>query len=180
MSTLEADCKPIIIKLLNNRRLVTTLNKVEREKLSVWAFKTALMINAGSNYRRIIPITHFTHLYRHQSIIKNINIDIGFLPNRKALEWRQSQIGVGLMRSNERELLHELIQGSYKISMQIMGIGIRLSYSHIEKGVGYKISFNELEKNIRIWPYHKNAHFNVNQEYSSLDSFDLDCAIIPK
>jgi len=179
MSTLETDCKPIITKLLNNRHFVTKLNKNEREKLSAWAFKTALMINAGSNYRKIVPLVHFSHLYKYQSIIKNINIDIGFLPERKTLEWRQSQIAIGFMRPDEKEFFHELLKQSYKISMQIMSIGIRVSYSPIVKGVHYKISCKENDMNIRIWPYQKNSQFNNNHEYSSLDDFDLDCAIIP-
>ena len=179
MSTLEADCKPIIIKLINNRNTITALNKIEREKLSVWAFKTALMINAGSNYRRIIPLLHYSHLYKYQSIIKNIKIDIGFLPERKTLEWRQSQIGIGLMRPADKEFFHELLKQSYKITMQIMSIGIRVSYFPIAKGVHYKISYKENDKNVRIWPFQKNSQFNINHEYTSLDDFDLDCAIIP-
>jgi hypothetical protein len=179
MSKLEAECKPIIIRVLNNRNAVISLNKIERQKISLWAFKTALIINAGSNYRKIIPDTHYSHLYKHQIIIKNVKIDVGFLPDEKALAWRQSQISFGLMQQKDQELFHEKLQNSYKISMQIKHFGIRVSFFPSAKESGFKISFSEKEKNLRLWPYQKNSMFNPRLNYQSLDDFDLDCGIFP-
>ncbi|OFY09302.1 MAG: hypothetical protein A2X05_12710 [Bacteroidetes bacterium GWE2_41_25] len=179
MSKLEAECKPLIIKLIINRHFIDSLSKTDRQKISLWAFKTALIINAGSNYRKIIPDSHYSHLYRHQIIIKNVKIDIGFLPSEKALSWRQSQISFGLMHQNDKENFHELLKNSYKVSLQINNIGIRVSFFPHVKEFGYKISFSEKEKNLRIWPYQKNSLFNSKLEYESLDDFDLDCSVIP-
>lgn len=180
MSTLENECKPILIKILTDRNAVLSLNKTERQKISLWAFKTALVINAGSNFRKIIPDTHYSHLYIHKIIIKDVNVDIGFLPNDKVLAWRQSPISWGMMHQEDKELFHELLKNSYKVSMQIRNVGIRVSFFPSEKEFGYKTTFREKEKILRVWPYQKNSMFNPSLKYDNLDSFDLDCAIIPQ
>jgi len=179
MSKLEEDFKPILSKLLSNKQYITSLTKSERHSIAVWSFKTAMVINAGSNYRKIIPDNHYFHLYKHQTVIKNVKIDLGFIKSKNELLWIQSPVGAGLMRTSEKELFHNLLISSYKISLQIKSLGIRVTYFPTAKETGYQIEFNEENKSIRIWPYLKNPNFNYRSEYEDIRSFDIDCFIKP-
>ena len=179
MSKLENNFKPILNKLLIKRQNLTSLNKYERQTIALWSFKTALVINAGSNYRRIIPESHYIHLYEHQTLIKNVRIDVGFIKSKNDLLWRQSNIGFGLALDSEENDIIERMAISYKISLQIKFIGMRISFFPLAKESGYQINFSALDKNIRIWPYSKNFHFNTKSEYKNIDEFDLDCGIKP-
>ena len=145
----------------------------------MWSFKTALIINAGSNYRKIIPESHFFHLYKNRTLIKNLKVDFGFIDSKKELLRRQSPIGFGLMRTSEQDTFYSLLSSSYRISMQIKSIGIRVSYFPTAKESGYENDSSEKNKTLRIWPYMKNSIFSTRNSFKDIDSFDLDCFIKP-
>lgn len=179
MNSIEMNFKPVLLNLFKDKNYFLTLTKLDRQSIALWAFKTALMINAGSNYRKIIPQSHYTHLYRHKALIKDLKVDIGQINEKKELSWRQSPIEFGLVRKYEQENFHKLLNASYRISMQIKSVGIRVSFFPSAKESGYEIDFREKNKNIRIWPYTKNSNFNLKLNYDNIDDFDLDCGIKP-
>ena len=61
MSDLEEQFIPIFRKLIS----VNNYNLTNKEKfiLSLWSFKTAIIINAGSNYRKKVPSHLYNNLY---------------------------------------------------------------------------------------------------------------------
>lgn len=179
MSSLEAEFKPTLINLLADKHNILHVSKTERQVISLWSFKTALIINAGSNYRKIVPESHFSHLFNNKTLIKNLKVDFGYIDSKKQLLWRQSPIGLGLMRNSEQDNFHNLLSSSYRISMQLKSIGIRVSYFPTAKESGYENDFSEKDKTIRIWPFMKNSSFNPSNSFEDIDSFDLDCIIKP-
>jgi len=179
MNIIEMNFKPVLLKLFSDKNHLLDLNRIDRQSIALWAFKTALMINAGSNYRKIIPQSHYTHLYKNRALIKDVKVDIAQINEKKKLSWRQSPIEFGLAKSYEKEKFHNLLSVSYKITMQIKSIGIRVSFFPSAKESGYEIDFSEKNKNIRIWPHTKNISFNLKLNYDNIDDFDLDCGIKP-
>ncbi len=177
MSKLESDCKPIIKLLLNDFKNILQLTKIQQQILSLWAFKTALMINAGSNYRKIISEEHYKHIYNYRTLPKNIKVDLCKIKESKELSWRQSQVSFGLIPKSQHDSYNDLLSKSYKISMQIKSFGIRLVYFPQAKESGYSIKFSELKKNYRIWPFQKNPNFDFKTTYENIDDFDLDILI---
>jgi hypothetical protein len=178
MSSLENECKPVIKELIADTNKIIHLNKSERQVLALWAFKTALMINAGSNYRKIIPDDHYNHIYKHRTLPEDLKVDVCHIKKYKELAWRQSQVSFGVVPKEKQAEFIELAKDSYRITMQIKSFGIRLIYFPTAKEKGYAIKIDDYQKCYRIWPYQENRFFNCEETYTNMDEFDLDNVII--
>lgn len=181
MSQLENECKPIIQSLLKKSLLFTDLDKKQRLTLALWSFKTALMINAGSNYRRIVPESHYAHLYKHQGLVQNMKVDVAYIQPKEEINFRQSSFEAGLAGSQEKQPeFHSLMRSSYKITITIKSIGIRVSYFPEAKQQGYKLQVSDKDKTLRIWSYSKNPHFIPKLSFDDVTHFHLNILPIPK
>src|SRR5439155_16752726 len=78
MSKLESKTSLLIKQLIQwNHARHCVLLADDADILSLWAYKTALMLNVSANYRRIVPEAHYHHLYEHKKIPENVFVDIG-------------------------------------------------------------------------------------------------------
>lgn len=75
MSELETRTVPVIGRMLSEERR-PTLTGEDATTLALWSFKTAIVLNASSNYRRIVPDVHFRHLYDTRSIPLGVFVDV--------------------------------------------------------------------------------------------------------
>lgn len=176
MNKLENEFKIYFEKIQSNYNYIRTLSKQERVIIAFWGLKTAMMINAGSNYRQIIPFNHYKHLYIHKQIPKNIKIDIGYLTSNKLLTWEQSNISSAIHKNSDLKSYDPtyLSKNSYIISMQIEHLGIKVAYYKDCKEKGAEITTCCDNRSIRIWPFCKNGQFRINKSYQELEDFQID------
>ena len=169
MNDLESAFKPIYESIHQNYSRLSHLNKEERNTIAQWGYKTGLVINAGSNYRKIVPDKHYSSFYKNKIIPKNIKIDIAKIDSDKLLVWEQSNIFSSTVSASEMDKFdpYDMVKSSYVITMQIGHLGIRISYYKDCKKLGYSLPNNENKKVLRIRPYSANCGFNI---YNALDS----------
>lgn len=128
LSRIERQVKPILIKLLNHTsdNLITLL-KENHNLLSMWAFKTAMILNHASNYRNIIPKRHFKYIYKHRRIPHNVTVLMGVTKRMTELNFVQSQnvmhYGDDSISNNPR------LEDIYKITIQIGHLLLKVIYS---------------------------------------------------
>lgn len=178
MERLESEFRLILDILLENSEKIT-LNKKESVIISRWAFKTACVINKGSNFHQIIPEEHFRYFYKHEKLPSNVIVEIGKLQNieDESLAWRQGKIQLIISPSSESMIYTNVAQKSYIISMQISSLLIRVAYwpmkiSHFNK------SEDDKKKIKRIWPATNKIDFNKIIASDNLDSFSLSVHIV--
>jgi len=180
MSNLESEFNPIFKKIKLDYNLIKTLNKKERNIISLWGLKTAMMINSGSNYRQIIPEIHYSHLYKYRQIPKNVKIDIGHIISDDRLKWEQSNINMSLNKKQDVNNIdpYDLTKNSYVITMQLENLGIKVSYYNNCKENGFQIPTSKFDKSIRIWPYSKNGNFDLKNNYKDISEMHMGTILI--
>lgn len=62
MSKLEVDAQPLIIQLIESKKVLNNVNASDCFIIAKWASKTAYALHAASNYRDVIPLSHFRYL----------------------------------------------------------------------------------------------------------------------
>ncbi|MDK8746870.1 MULTISPECIES: hypothetical protein [Bacilli] len=126
LSRMEDEIKPYLLPLIKGVPQYP-LEEYHKE-LSLWAFKTAIILNNASNYRNIVPRRHFRYLYKHRRIPENVCVLFGITENIVDLNWVQSQ---GVMHSGINNSISEdtRFHDIYKITIQLGPILIKVIYS---------------------------------------------------
>lgn len=163
MSQLEGDCQNHIINLMNMEDIEKELMflKDYHELVAKWAFKNIILLNSATNYRKIVPESHYTALFKG-IIPKNVFIDLSFCRSNPTIEWRQTQ---GVMIIKDKSIPINITE-RYVITFQIKNLLIKVAYYDSKNGVFY-----EDEGSVRLFPL-----FGVYGEpkmFDNIDSFDV-------
>ena len=180
MNDLEVKFNPLFKQIQNDYHKLEQLSKDERQIIALWGFKTALMINAGSNYRKIIPQSQYKHLFQNKQIPKNVKIDIAYIDSNDRLKWEQSNISFSIVKNykNHKSDYNDLTKNSYLISMQLDKLGIKISYYDKCKELGHELRVSRDNLSLRIWPYSKNGKFNISKKYTDISEMQYDTLLI--
>jgi hypothetical protein len=95
MSQLETEVAPLFERLWDNANKYAVLDQQACRTIAHWTFKTSLVINLASNYRRIVPEMHFREFYKRRELPSNTVVDIALAPFKKDLRWMQGQSAIG-------------------------------------------------------------------------------------
>ena len=173
MSELEVKVAPIFERIWkSNDEKYITLDSQSCEILAQWTFKTSLVINLASNYRRIVPQKHFRDFYKHKRLPQNSAIDIALAPFSNHLQWHQGQSAIGTV-SGEIEVtpaISKLISKLYVITLDIAGVLLRTMWIPTD--------FLEIprpnEHNVkRIYPFAGEVKLLSNKRKSELGKFHV-------
>jgi len=159
MSELENGFKTIYNKIEKDNDNIFNLTKNERKIFIQWVFKTALVLNAASNYRKIVPGFHFNHFYLYKTLPKDAKIDLALIIENKTLFSLQGPINFKLRANDDENSDLLLNEKSYSIALQINKLGMRVSYYENAKQQNYTINSIHEENEIRLWPYIKKPNF---------------------
>lgn len=128
MSQLESSAKPIIAKLISSHSSKGVLLDDEAKALALWAFKTAIVRNSGSNYRNIVPGEHYRHLYENRKIPSGVYVDLGLCPSHSGLSGLQSQTLIGFLLPEHSGMATEVQRGLYNITLAVGPMLLRTIY----------------------------------------------------
>lgn len=120
MSKLEVEFQKIFNAISENDNFFINGNSARIIKL--WSIKTAFIINAFSNYRKIIPVEHFNKFFLKQKI-KTIKIYLAKNIEEKTLRWQQGQNFFFITKMNKDKL-----RTSYFVSLLVGKIIIKIIY----------------------------------------------------
>jgi hypothetical protein len=179
MADLENEFRPIYREIESDFSKLMRLSKKERIIICKWTLKTIMMINAGTNYRKIIPDTHYQHLFQFRNLPKDIKLDIAYINSEANLMWQQSNITLASMKNYDSNKYdpYDLTRNSYVITLQIKNFGIKVIYYSGLKEKKYEISPSDIKKSMRIWPIKKNNQFDLRDTYKDISNFHLDTHI---
>src|SRR5262249_46312888 len=104
MSELEGRVSPLVQSLLPGI-VGKTLPADDAGTLVIWAFKTAIVLNAASNYRHIVPEEHYAHLYSTQQIPARVVVDASSLRDNLGVTSVQSQHFTGVVKGDTQPAL---------------------------------------------------------------------------
>lgn len=79
MSQFESSAKPIIAELISSHSSKGVLLENDAKVLALWAFKTAIVLNAGTPYRNIVSEEHYRYLYKKRDPSRSL-CHLGALP----------------------------------------------------------------------------------------------------
>lgn len=180
MEKLESEFKPLLDKLLEDSEKIL-LNKKESSIISRWAFKTACVINKGSNFHQIIPDEHLKYFYDNQKLPSNVIVELGRVKSKEdeSLAWRQGKIQFIISPSSEAVSYIDIAAKSYIISMQINTLLIRVAFWPLKI---YHFNKNDEEKMKikRIWPINNKIDLTKIIEFDNLDIFSMGVHIVIK
>ncbi len=90
MSDLETENMATLKALIKGSLKTSSLVPSQKWSIARWIFKTAMMLNYGSNYTNKIPLDHFQYLYKHDdSLPDRVCVVIYQYPSNEAFHWIQ-------------------------------------------------------------------------------------------
>ena len=174
MSDIESRVKSTLIKAIASRRVDTPyLDRTESSDLSIWCFKTVLILNAADNYRSIIPKAHYRYLYDNRTIPSNVFIDMGVCPWLDALSSKQTQNLIGNLLDEDDSALENKLKHRYNIVIGIDKIVFRVVYLPLKD---YWVNTDHEEKNrtVRIHPSSGKLYLNISVFYNTTKEFAMN------
>lgn len=165
MSTLEGRAKKILVRHLDRAAPAAgVISGEESLDLANWAFKTAILINTGANYRQLVEDQHFHHLHDRQAPPPNTFIDLAVRSRmRGPLGSLQSQTWNGVLPAGEQTSFPALADRSYKIVLGVGPLMFRVCHWPSER---YIVRSLAEAKTAALWPF--SGTINVQ----SLDPLD--------
>jgi hypothetical protein len=151
MSKLETEVAPLFDKLWesnNDRYVIFDLESCET--IAHWAFKTSLVINLASNYRKIIPLEHYREFFKYGKLPENTTIDIFLASFKNNLQWMQGQSAAIFTETDIPKQLAKEISSLYVITLDVGGILLKTAWMPIEL---FNASLPNSGNVKRIWPY---------------------------
>src|SRR5688572_7184046 len=103
-----------------------TLSAKEATDLALWAFKTAIVLNASSNYRRIVPQAHFEYLYANRQVPLSVVVDTAHLGGNEGVTSTQSQHFVGAVSGDTEGALSQIRTSGYNIALGVGALAFRV------------------------------------------------------
>ncbi len=133
MSQLESSAKPIIEELLSSISSKNALLSDETKVLALWAFKTAIVRNAGTNYRSVVPKEHYRLLYKHKEIPSGVYVDLGLCPSHSGLSALQSQTLIGSLLPEDFGVAAQAQRDLYNITLAVGSVLLRTIYFPLQR-----------------------------------------------
>jgi len=176
MNTLEVSAAGLLKDAVTNGGSANTWGREDCELVARWTFKTAAMINAGSNYRRIIPPQHLRDFYEREQLPQGLVVDVGLLAPSAVptIEWRQSQNSPVFSQPESLEATGRALLQSYRVTIAMNQLLVKVMYWPDPSGV--PLGWGEVES-VRIWPYSEDVAFDKISAQSAneaaIDYFDF-------
>ena len=171
MSELEARSKPIIARLVDPPEGAPSLSEEEASTLALWTFKSAIVRNIGTNYRRIVPAEHFRYLYENRSIPPGVFVDLGLCPTHSGLTGLQSQTLVGMMPGDRQELFETRKSQIYNVILAIGPLLLRTINVPME-GFWLLADDEAPERSVRLHP-REVPHTEPHGSYKDMTEFEM-------
>lgn len=165
MSQLEGDCQESIINLMNLDKIGIDFLCDNYYNIAKWAFKNAILLNSATNYRQLVPTSHYNNLYNGE-LPPNTFVDLAFCDNDNDLiiEWRQSP---GSLMIKDKSIPINPNAEKYIIIFKIKSLMIKVAYFESDYNVFY-----EDEGSIRLHPQFGTCGELKN--FDNIDSFDIN------
>lgn len=169
MNDLECSAAPVLKQLLSGDFDTGQWDSPTSALVAQWAFKTGLMINGSSNYRRLIPPEHFHRFHESGKPPSNVTVDVALNATPKVeLCWGQGQVYGVVRRMLDTSFRPEHRENAYTIVISLKHLLLRMCYwphDNCEVFPNPERTFH------RIWPYSADVPFNFTERRTTLEQF---------
>ncbi len=124
MNELEVNFRQIFTRINCNGDEIFKLTHNEKNIIGLWVFKTAIVINRSTNYRKIVPDEHFKFLYREMKLPDNVVVKYVDFSSTNTL-WCRQETGPAFSNQKYHPYIFDVQVGRilYRVNWQN---GIRL------------------------------------------------------
>jgi hypothetical protein len=132
MSDLEARCKSMILELAGGKRRVLDISDTEALLLARWTVKTCYSLHAASNYRPIVPDSHFSVLDQdNYRLPEGVHVVGHCYKSGKDFSWSQTTSWEGFVAAGEiqKQDLQTLSESGYKIALKLGGLFLMVFFN---------------------------------------------------
>lgn len=169
MSQLESATQPILSALVRSERDLKTLNRAERQTLSRWTVKTALMLDVGGLEPRV-PLFHFKELFANRPHIPE-GLYVFARHHAATLPWYYIGGAWWKYPTLEANALQTAQDTSYKIALQFREIILIVAYWPL-RNWGLRVERGELSL---LWPTTAVVKEYVHPEPQDVSASDDAC-----
>lgn len=174
MSELENRAIPVLEPFLfPNERKYIELDEKACKIIAAWSYKTSLVLNLASNYKRIIPKSHFREFYETVNLPKNVVIDVTLAPAVDYVQWLQGQHGLGEVDADD-DAMDELVRkisSLYAITLNVAGTLLKTSWVPTDF---LEISMSPKRNVKRIWPFQERIKLPLSKRDAEITQFHLE------
>jgi hypothetical protein len=129
MSRVENKVKPILSPLTERPTSIEHLSKSDREILSLWAVKTALVLVRSRVIARNVPEDHYDEVFNGR-IPRGIGVFAGFHLHNQGFSWTVDRNwSAHYPREQEQNVLNTLHEKSYKVCLQLGALLLLVAYA---------------------------------------------------
>ena len=188
MSELEAAARPVLLTARRKEPLQT----LDAQLLATWAFKTAIVLNRWSNYRRLVPTSHFRWLKEHSTPAHDTVVDLGYLAEGwdDLIEGAGSELGYlqsmiqawtvpQTVKADLPQLVTHLQEQSYVIIVHVESCALRVAHCPLGgMAIEPALGWGHIH---RIWPIREHGVMKLDelQPFESSAHLAADIRVVP-
>jgi hypothetical protein len=175
LSQLETEARRIFRALWKGSG---TLDAIDAYALTLWTLKTACVLNAASNYRRIIPVEHAAAVME-MAPPGGLFLHIAYRSTPYQITWHQSQtIKLAGEEALVRSAAEEWKRSGYHIALGFGPVMLRLIFIPMSGfGIGSTGKFSPTRPSF-LWPTRRRVSLANKSRYEGLDQFVADAVAV--
>jgi hypothetical protein len=130
MSRLENSARPLILDIAEGRRRIFSLKDNEALLLARWTAKTCYALNAGTNYRRFVPMEHPHTLVSEDYRLPGGVFVVGHaFGGGRDFSWAQTASWeLLILQGDEAAISQQMSSEGYKIALRLGGLFLMTLY----------------------------------------------------
>lgn len=171
MSELENQVRPLVQSMLPGV-IGRTLSAADAGTLARWAFKTAIVLNAASNYRHIVPEAHYAHLYSTRQVPARVVVDASSFHGNLGVTSVQSQHLNGVIKGDALLALDQIRRSGYNIGLGVGPIAFRVAHLPIQDHI-LVTDIEQPNRTRRLLPATKAVTFDPVAGFDDLQDFAM-------
>lgn len=173
MSNLERDVGGVLKPLLEAPiALGTSFDASQASILARWAFKTAIVRNRATNYRKIVKDEHFEHLCGTHQLPPHTFVDAALSRSDQGLSGLQSQTLTALTETGDQRAFEAVKDSIYNILLGVGPLLLRVVHCPLP---GYAVMSNLGHDRfaVRLHPW-RDAHTTLDRNTLLDDLYDFE------
>jgi hypothetical protein len=127
MSELESEAMGVLKPLMDGQMAFEQLSEEEKRILTRWSFKTAIVLNSGSNFYKLVPLEHYELVYNNKFPATLLVTATSHNPNSR-FYLAEINNWVGGNSKVDKSKLRKGVEDAYKTVMQFRNLILMVAY----------------------------------------------------
>jgi len=166
MNSMETKARPCLKQLILNEIETGEWSSDNSDAIARWTYKTALMVNCGTNYRQIVPIEHYHHFRETGAPCSGTYVEVAFADtDENSIETAQTQVPLTIRPIKSLDDYAAYRDQSYVIILRLRRILLRVVYWPLNE---CSILSHDPDAFHRIHPFQGVVPFNFTKKFVNI------------